>query len=105
LTNLNEIEIIAENLRQEHYVLFQNDCITKSHRLKKQCKMVGIDARVVICIGIARARWFNRWLTVPVIHGWAEIDGKRVETSRRLGSSGIWDIVPMYIKPVFCLRI
>jgi hypothetical protein len=105
LTDLSEVEIIAENLRHEHYVLFRNDCITKSQRLKRQCKIAGIEAKVVICIGLAKARWFNRWLIVPVIHGWAEIDGKRVETSRRLGSSGIWDIVPMYIKPVICIRI
>jgi hypothetical protein len=104
LTKLNEVEIIAENLRQEHYVLFHNDCITKSRRLKKQCKMRGVDAKVIICIGLARARWFNRWLTVPVIHGWAEIEGKRIETSRQLGTSGIWGIVPMYIKPIISIR-
>jgi hypothetical protein len=104
MSNLVKVESIAQKLRQEHYVLFRNDCITKSQRLKKECQMMGIDAKVVVCIGLARARWFNRWLTIPVIHGWAEVDGKRTETSRQLGASGIWDIVPMYIKPLICIR-
>jgi hypothetical protein len=93
-------EAIAEKLRQEPYVLFRNDCLTKSKRLRKACQPLGIDVKVIACIGIARAYWFRRWLTVPVIHGWAEVDGMRIETSRPLGSSGIWGIVPMYIKPI-----
>ncbi len=105
MSNIAEAESIAEELRQEHYVLFQNDCITKSHRLKRQCKTLGIDAKVIICIGLGRAHWFNRWLTIPVIHGWAEVDGKRIETSRQLGTPGIWGIVPMYIKPVISMRL
>jgi hypothetical protein len=97
-------DAIAEKLRQEPYRLFANDCITKSVRFKRECRVIGVSARVVVCLGLARARWFGHWLTVPVIHGWGEVAGKRIETSRPLGSAGIWCIVPVLIRPLVSLR-
>ena len=104
MSDLAKVEKIAEKLRQEPYHLFRNDCLTKSVRLKRECKALGILACVVACIGLARARLFGFWLTIPVIHGWAEVDGKRIETSRPLGSSGIWGIVPVDIRPIIAVR-
>jgi hypothetical protein len=104
ISNVVAADRMAEKLRQEPYVLFKNDCITKSKRLKKECQPIGIKVKVVVCIGLARANWFRRWLTIPVIHGWGEVEDKRIETSRPLGSSGIWGIVPMYIKPIIVIR-
>jgi hypothetical protein len=101
--NIAKADEIAEKLRQEPYRLLNNDCITKSVRLKRQCRALGIPVRVVVCIGLARARWFGRWLTIPVLHGWGEVEGKRIETSRPLGSSGIWGIVPVNIRPVIAV--
>jgi hypothetical protein len=103
MSNIEKAEIIAEKLRQEPYNLLFNDCITKSLRLKRECKAIGIPVRVVACIGLARAKWFGCWLTIPVIHGWGEVEGKRIETSRPLGASGIWGIVPMNIKPIIAI--
>lgn len=105
MSNLEKAEEIAERLRQEPYVLFRNDCLTKSFRLKKECATLGIQVRVVACIGLTGAKWFGVWLTIPVIHGWGEVEGKRIETSRPLGSSGIWDIIPVNIKPVIAIWI
>lgn len=105
MTNIAKAEVIAKRIRQEPYVLFRNDCITKSIRLKKECVAIGIPAGAVACIGLARAKWFGCWLTIPVIHGWGEVEGKRIETSRPLGASGIWGIVPVNIKPVFAVWI
>ena len=101
---LDKAEEIAEVLRQEPYSLLKNDCITKSLRFRRTCKSEGISARVVVCIGLTRARWFGRWLILPVIHGWGEVAGKRIETSRPLGSSGLWSIVPADIRPLIVLR-
>ena len=98
------VEEIAESLRSEPYHLLKNDCISKSVRFKRICRARGIRARLVVCIGLARAMWFGKWLVLPVIHGWAEVEGKRIETSRPLGSSGIWSIVPVDIRPVISLR-
>jgi len=103
VNNLEKVEKIAERLRQEPYNLLRNDCITKSIRLKRECKALGIPVRVVACIGLARARLFGFWLTIPVIHAWGEVEGKRIETSRPLGASGIWGIIPANIKPVIAL--
>ncbi len=99
------VEAFAEKLRQEPYHLIGNDCVIKSWRLKRECQKRGIPARVVVCLGLSRAHLFGRWRTVPVFHGWAEVAGKRVETSRPLGSAGIWGIVPANIKPVITLRL
>jgi len=97
-------EEIAEKLRQEPYHLLSNDCIQKSVRLKPECKALGIPVKVVVCIGLARARLFGRRLTLPVVHGWGEVEGKGIEISRPLGSVGIWGIVPVNIKPVITVR-
>ena len=104
MSDLEKTEKIAERLRQEPYSLFRNDCLTKSIRFKRECMAVGIPARAIACIGLSRARLFGCWLTIPVIHGWGEVEGKRIETSRPLGSTGAWSIVPMNIKPVITIR-
>jgi hypothetical protein len=104
MDNILKAEEIAWKLRQEPYRLLSNDCITKSVRLKKQCRALSIPVKVVICIGLARARWFGHSLIIPVVHGWGEVEGKRIETSRPLGSSGIWGIIPVNIRPVIALR-
>ncbi len=105
MENLERVQQIAESLRHEPYRLFRNDCISKSRRLKKACISMGINARLVVCVGYARARLFGRSLVVPVIHGWGEIDGRRIETSRPLGHSGFIGIVPVDIKPLIAIKV
>ncbi len=104
MSNLEKVEQIAESLRHEPYILFRNDCIRKSQRLKRACRDLGIPARLVVCLGYSRAKLFGRSLVVPVIHGWGEVEGQRIETSRPLGHSGAIGIIPMYIKPLIALR-
>ena len=101
---LDIAENIARPIRYEPYHLLSNDCIIKSIKFKRACRKLGITAKVVVCIGLAKAKWFGRWLTIPVIHGWGEIQGQRIETSRPLGVSGIWSIVPVNIRPVIEVR-
>ncbi len=105
MSNLVRAEEIAEKIRQEPYILFKYDCIWKSVEFKRRCLAAGIPARVVVCIGLARARWFRHWLTIPVIHGWGEVEGVRIETSRPIGSSGIWGIIPTNVKPLIGIWI
>ncbi len=102
-TNLEIAEEIAEKLRRQPYHLFKNDCLIKSIKFKKQCEAHGVPAHCVACIGLARARLFGGWFTIPVIHGWGEVEGKRIEVSRPIGTGGVWGIVPVYIKPVFAV--
>jgi hypothetical protein len=81
------IDEIAERLRKEpHHILGfrKSNCIAKSFRFKKECKEIGVDARVVICIGLIRFRPLRFWFTLPVIHGWGEVGGKRIELGRPL---------------------
>lgn len=104
MDQLETAERVAELLRREPYSLVTNDCITKSVRFKRICKSSGILAKIVVCIGLARAIWFSHSLIIPVIHGWGEVEGRGIETSRPLGSSGIWGIVPVNIRPIIAVR-
>jgi hypothetical protein len=102
---LEKAEAVAERLRKEPYRLLTNDCVLKAQKLKKECRQLGISTRTVICLGLGEAKLFGRWMTIPVIHGWAEVAGKRVEVSRPLGSAGVWGIVPVNIRPLVTIRI
>jgi hypothetical protein len=103
-SRLETAERLVELLRREPYRLLANNCFTKSLRLKRLLREKGVPSRVVACVGLARARWFGRWLTIPVIHGWTEVEGKRIETSRPLGAPGIWGIIPVNIRPLVTIR-
>jgi hypothetical protein len=104
MSNIEKVEKIAEDLRHEPYVLFRNDCIGKSRRLKRICRDMGIQVKLVVCLGYARAKLFGRWVIIPVIHGWGEVEGQRIETSRPLGHSGVMGIVPVHIQPLIALK-
>ncbi len=104
ITNLEIAEGIAQKLRDESYRLWTNNCLTKSARFKSECEQQDIPARAVGCIGLARARFFGHWFTILAIHGWGEVEGKRIETSRPLGYSGIRGIVPSRIRKVIAVR-
>ncbi len=104
MSNLEKAETIAESLRHEPYVLFRNDCIHKSQRLKRACLNIGIQAKLVVCLGYTQAKLFGHYMTVPVIHGWGEVEGQRVETSRPLGHVGMMGIIPIHIKPLIAIK-
>lgn len=105
-TTLQKADKIAESLRQEPYSLLTNDCITKSVRFVRACRKQGIKARVVLTIGRSKARLplLRKWATIPVIHSWGEVEGKRMEVSRPLGAQGMWGIVPRDIQPIVKIR-
>ena len=104
MERMKDVEIIAERLRREPYRLLTNDCIIKSVRFKRECRRLGIPARVILCLGRAQAHIMGKWRTVLVIHAWGEVDGQRVEVSRALGSSGIWGIIPVNIQALLTVR-
>lgn len=105
MNNLAKAEELAEKIRHEPLDLF-NNCLTKSIRLKRECRALGIPARLVVCIGYVRTKkWFNRWLIVPVIHSWCDVEGVRVETARPVNEIGIFGVPSGDIKPVIAIRI
>jgi len=105
MSKIERVEKLAEKLRHEPYKLLTNDCFMKSMKLKRQCQELGIPARIIACIGIVRAQVFRLWwMTIPVIHGWVEVDGQRIEVSRPHGVPGTWGIIPGNIRPLIKLR-
>lgn len=105
MIDLHKAEEIAESLRQEPYSLLKNNCISKSLRFRRICKSEGIPARIAICLGLSETRLLGCRVLIPVIHGWGDVGGKRIETSRPLGSSGLLGIVPENIQPVITIRV
>lgn len=100
-------EEIAEKYRQEKYHLLCNNCLTKSVRFARECKRLGIDARVVFCLGSAPARLpgLSKPLSIPVLHAWGEVDGERIELSHPLGYEGILGMMPGKVKALVKLRL
>jgi hypothetical protein len=99
-------EEIAERLRQEPYRLLSNDCLIKSVRFARESRRHGINAKVVLCFGLASAKmpFLARRFTVPVLHAWGEVGGERIEVSRPLGAQGMLSIVPRDIKSIVAVR-
>lgn len=87
---MDTVEQAAENLRNEPYHLFTNDCISKSIRLKRMFP----DKHILVCINLGHWHWF------PTIHAWAVWEGKRLETSRPIGEAGFMGIIPSEIVPI-----
>lgn len=102
---MREAEEMAEEFRQEPYSLLGNNCIRKAFGFRRKYRLEGGIARVVICIGIARAKLLGFWIKMLTVHAWAEVDKKRVEVAMPLGKIGIWKIVDIRIKPVVAVWI
>lgn len=88
---METVDAIVERLRQEpHHVLGfrRSNCIAKSFRLKRECRRIGIDTKAVICIGLIRRKPLGFWMKIPMFHGWAELDGKRIELGHPPGTPG-----------------
>lgn len=100
----DKVDRIAESLRQEPYIFFKSNCIAKAVRFKRMCADLDIPAKVVVCIGLCKAKWFGHWVTLPAVHSWGEVRRKRVEVSRPLGQTAIWGIAPTKIKPLVAVR-
>lgn len=108
MANLEIAERIAENLRQEPYHLFRNDCLTKSLRFRNDCRRRGMDAHLVWCVlGVTKARFpVIGEVSMPVcLHFWGEVEGRRFETSRPLGAQAPFGIVPAEIQPIIAVRL
>lgn len=93
---------IAEAVRKTPFHTLTDNCLIKSFRFKRQCRSKGTDAHVVISFGFARVARGIR-LVVPIIHAWAEVDGRRIEVARPLDKLSLWGTLDKDIKPVFAI--
>jgi len=103
VSNLEEAERIAEIIRHEEHHVFRSDCIGKSIKFKRMCREAGIPVRIVVCLGIERAKPFGFWMPWLPIHAWGEVEGKRIEVSRPLGASGTLGTIPVNIRPLIAM--
>lgn len=102
----DQVEQIAEKIRNEPYKIFTNNCYHKSWKFLKEASKKGIDSKMCPVIGIALARLpFLGWkVKIPVLHSWVEVEGKRVEISHPLGEKSVWEIIPVDIRPLIAVR-
>jgi len=101
---MTKIDEIAEKLRQESFHTITNNCLIKSFRFKRECKRIGVDAQVVITVGIVRLERFNLSLKLPFAHGWVEINGERIEVARPLNKKSPWGTFDIDFKPLVRIR-
>jgi hypothetical protein len=104
---LFNVDEVAEELRQKPYHLFRSDCLTKSIHLVKECKKHNINAKLVWCaLGLERIKLpIFGGVTIPIVtHFWVEVNGRRIETSRPLGSSNFLGFIPSNIRPIVTIK-
>jgi hypothetical protein len=101
------VDEAAEKLRREPYHLFRNDCIIKSIRLVRECRKHNIAAKFVWCaLGLEKARLpvVEEVPFLVFIHAWVEVDDRRIETSRPIGSPGFMGLIPSKIRPIITIK-
>jgi len=104
---LFNVDEAAEEIRQKPYHLFRSNCLTKSIWLVKECRKQNIDAKLVWCaLGLVKIKLpILGWVTTSVFtHFWVEANGRRIETSRPVGSSGFLGFIPANIRPVITIK-
>jgi len=102
---MKQVYAMAERLRQEPFNIITNNCLIKSLRFKRECKRIGIDAYVVIAVGIVGLERFNLSLKLLFVHGWAEINGQRIEVARPLNQKSPWGTFDIDFRPLARIRI
>ena len=98
------MEEVADSIRGEPFHALWNNCLIKSFRFKRDCARKGIKARVVVSFGYTRVISHIR-LTIPIIHAWGEVEGRRIEVSRPLDEPGIFGTLDSEIKPLAAIWI
>lgn len=100
-----QLEALIEEIRNEPYSLLFNNCFAKSFEFKRRCKELGIVARVVVCLGLVKAKWFGHWVTILVPHSYGEVERERIELGQPPGTPGLWETVGDDIEPVIAIWI
>jgi hypothetical protein len=98
------VEEVADSIRREPFHSLRNNCLVKSFRFKRECARRGIEARVVISLGYTRVMRRIR-LTIPIIHAWGEVEGRRIEVARPLDEPSVWGTLDSEVKPLVAIWI
>lgn len=104
---MTKVERIAEKFRQEpyHVLPMRYSCIGKSFRFKEECIKAGIKARVAISLGVVTTKRLGPLLKILMIHGWGEVEGRRIEVARPLDEKSPWGTFDIDLKPVIAIWI
>ncbi len=98
------VEEVADSIRAEPFHSLWNNCLVKSFRFKRECARRGIAARVVVSLGYTRVVRRIR-LTIPIIHAWGEVEGRRVEVARPLDEPSVWGTLDGEVRPLVAIWI
>ena len=96
----SEIKTIAEKLRREPFHMLRNNCLIKSLRFKRECRKFGVDVRVVFALVLTPCAKHPLPPWVIWFHGWAEINGQRIELARPLDERNAANSFDIDIRPV-----
>lgn len=94
------VEHIAERLRKEPFHILRNNCLIKSLRFRKECREIGVGARVVFALVLFPCARFPLPPWVMWFHAWAEINGRRIELARPLDERNTAYTFDVDIRPI-----
>ena len=103
MSRVEDINTIAEELRQEPWHMFPGvcNCLGKTFRFRRKCREMNVDIKVVLAfVSITNKRFSFLPRKLYGFHSWAEIDCKRIELARPLDSKNPWDTYDINIKQV-----
>lgn len=83
--------------------MFGNNCFRKSLKFRKECRRIGISARVVFALVITPCKRLPLPPGVVWFHAWAEVDGQRIELARPLGEKNTANTFDSDIRPIIAI--
>ena len=100
-----DVEAIANRIRHEHHTLFSfnRNCLGKSLKFRRECRCIGVKAKVVFGLSTAKIERIN--LTVLTLHAWGEVDKERIEVTLPRWTLGGVGILYENIKPIIAIWI
>lgn len=104
---MTKVDKIAEKFRQEpyHILPMRYNCIGKSFRFKGECSKNNIKARVVISLGVVTTKRFGFLMKILMLHGWSEVNNKRIEVARPLDVKSPWGTYDIDLGPIIAIWI
>ena len=76
---IQELERFIEQIHNEPYNIFTNNCLTKSTKIYEKAKELGFNAELVGCISLNPVKLLP--FAYPFPHVLVEIDGIKVDVS------------------------
>ncbi len=100
-----QVALIAERIRKEPFNMLTNNCLRKSFKFRKECRKIGIEVGIVFALVLTRCDKFPLPRYVVWFHGWAVVDGRRIELARPLDEKNTANTFDIDIRPLVAIHL